>query len=147
MALWKPVISGIWWLKLGTLWAPLLYQRVELELLYFTHALYKVCRCATSRFQFDRPKNVEIMALWKPVISWIWWLKLGTLWAPLLYQRVELELLYFTHTLYKVCRCATSRFHFDRTQIDRLLKIGKKWKNIHTFPWAGNRHFDMKGSI
>ena len=46
-----------------------------------------------------------------------------------------------------MCNVKVSVWSDQNCQNDRLLKIGKKWENIHTYPWAGSRHFYMKGSM
>ena len=48
----------------NTLSAALWYEASVLRFWYFTQWMNIYCRCATSRFQFDRPKIVEITGVW-----------------------------------------------------------------------------------
>ena len=98
----------------STLSAALWYEAFVLGFWNFTQCKNIYCRCATSRFQFVRPKIVEMTGFELRRIWDILVYLYNTLSAALWYKAFALG--FWNFTLWKniYCRCATSRFQFDR---------------------------------
>ena len=113
----------------NTLSAVFWYEAFVLGFWNFTQANIIYCRCATSKFQFDRPKIVEITGselrrIWD-ILGYLH----NTLSALLWYEACVLGFWNFTQWKNIFCRCATSRFQLDRLTMSK-------------FPWSklrGNR--------
>ena len=98
--------------------AALWYEAFVLSFWNFIQWQNIYCRCATSRFQFDRPKKLskllgfELRRIWD-ILGYFY----STLSAALWYKSFVLGFWDFTQWNDIYCRCATSWFQFDRPKI------------------------------